>query len=298
MKTGQVHLLFRSHSRHWESNRFVYPVLSRRSQGLSIGINLNPDTRCNFDCVYCSVDRSAYKDSDPGVDPELVRMELRELLRDVRSGRFWTSHPFDHTPSLLRRLNDVAFSGNGEPTICRQLPVVCQRILDVFHEFSIQDMKIILITNATLLHKPHVIETLECLDRHHGEVWAKLDAGTELYYRMIDRTRVPFERVLNNILYTGRQRPIVIQSMFIRWNGQPPPPSEIEAYLQRLKWLNDNGCRIRLVQAYTVARPTVCDTVLPVSDQTLDSIVDRIRQIGLDAQSYPAPADQPMDRSV
>src|ERR1041384_5902109 len=49
--------LFTQHSRSWRENRYVYPVVSRRSKGLSIGVNLNPDKVCNFDCIYCCVDR-------------------------------------------------------------------------------------------------------------------------------------------------------------------------------------------------------------------------------------------------
>lgn len=297
MTDGPSHPLFCNHSRHWQSNRFVYPVLSRRSRGLSLGINLNPDACCNFNCVYCSVDRSE-SSSDRHVDPEQIRVELQELLNEVLSGRFWTLSPFDRTPFSLRHLNDIAFSGNGEPTTCRQLPIVCKRVVEVLHELQIKDLKIVLITNATLLHRPDVIRVLEFLDQHHGQVWAKLDAGTESYYRTIHRTQIPFERILNNILNTGKHRPIVIQSMFIRWKGQDPSESEIDAYLQRLKWLNHYGCRIRLVQAYTVARPTACDTVQPVSSETLDSIVERIRRTGLDSEAYYADEDRRIDEGV
>ena len=46
--------LFQTHSRNlFQDNRFVYAVVSRRSGGVSIGVNLNPDKYCNFDCVYC-----------------------------------------------------------------------------------------------------------------------------------------------------------------------------------------------------------------------------------------------------
>ena len=51
------HQLHAQHARTYQQNRFVYPVLSRRSGGLSLGINLNPDKVCNFDCIYCQVDR-------------------------------------------------------------------------------------------------------------------------------------------------------------------------------------------------------------------------------------------------
>ena len=46
------------HTRHFTDFTFVYPVISRRSKGLSIGANLNPDKGCNFDCIYCEVARN------------------------------------------------------------------------------------------------------------------------------------------------------------------------------------------------------------------------------------------------
>src|SRR6185295_20336399 len=44
--------------RDFLDNRFVYLTISPRARGLSIGVNLNPDRKCNFDCVYCEVDRT------------------------------------------------------------------------------------------------------------------------------------------------------------------------------------------------------------------------------------------------
>jgi sulfatase maturation enzyme AslB (radical SAM superfamily) len=38
-------------------NRFVYTVVSSRARGLSVGVNMNPDKYCNFDCAYCEVNR-------------------------------------------------------------------------------------------------------------------------------------------------------------------------------------------------------------------------------------------------
>ena len=61
---------FAMHDRVWQANRYVYPVVSRRSKGISIGVNLNPDKVCNFDCIYCCVDRKQtgkYKEVDLGI---------------------------------------------------------------------------------------------------------------------------------------------------------------------------------------------------------------------------------------
>src|SRR5690349_2449149 len=107
--------LFTQHSRAWQTNRYVYPVISRRSRGLSIGVNLNPDKVCNFDCVYCCVDRR-----EPAtireVDLKILREELDHLVELSATGQLWQEPPFDKTPESLRRINDIAFSGDGEPT--------------------------------------------------------------------------------------------------------------------------------------------------------------------------------------
>src|SRR5207253_10281927 len=107
--------LYTEHARTWQANRYVYPVISRRSQGLSIGVNLNPDKVCNFDCIYCCVDRS-----EPPVvrevDLAVLRDELDHALTLADSGEIFQVPPLDQTPPPLRRLNDVAFSGDGEPT--------------------------------------------------------------------------------------------------------------------------------------------------------------------------------------
>ena len=79
------------------------------------------------------------------------------------------------------------------------------------------------------------------LDANNGEIWAKLDAGTEAYYREVARSAVSFQRILDNLLLAARVRPIVIQSLFMRLREQPPSPAEQEAYCDRLA--RDHGRR-------------------------------------------------------
>jgi len=171
--------LFTQHSRSWRDNRFVYPVISRRSKGLSIGVNLNPDKICNFDCIYCCVDRTT-PPTIRDVDLELLRDELSHMLELFKSGELFRQPPFEETPSHLRRLNDIAFSGDGEPTSYPQFQEACQLSASLLQQASLNDTKLVVITNATLFHQPRVQRALEFLDHHNGEIWAKLDAGTEL----------------------------------------------------------------------------------------------------------------------
>ena len=136
----------------------------------------------------------------------------------------------------------------------------------------------LVITNATLFHRPRVRETLALLDRHNGEVWAKLDAGTEAYYRLIERTTIPFERVVRNLIDAAQVRPLVIQSLFMKVHGAGPDGAEIDAYCGVLRRIIEAGGRLKLVQVYTVARRPAEGYVTPLSDGEVDRIGDRVRE--------------------
>ena len=98
---------------------------------------------------------------------------------------------------------------------------------------------------------------LAIMDAHNGEVWAKLDAGTEEYFKLINRTHIPFARILKNIAECAKDRPVVIQSLFLKVRGVAPSDAEIGEYCRRLKEIdNISPARsgIKLVQVYTLAR--------------------------------------------
>ncbi len=245
---------FTSHPRQYELNRFVYPVLSRRSRGVSIGVNLNPDKVCNFDCIYCQVDRRSEAETK-FVQLDQVLEELGQVIDLVVTGRLFGDDKFRSVPPELRRLNDIAFSGDGEPTTYRNFDEIVSRVAQLKRARGLDGVKLVLITNASMFHRPPVVRGLAILDNNQGEVWAKLDAGTEPYYQLIERTRIPFQRILDNILAASRLRPLVLQSLFMRVNGQPPTRDEITAFIGRINDIRAAGGQIKLVQVYTVARP-------------------------------------------
>lgn len=260
-------------------------MISRRSKGLSIGVNLNPDTVCNFDCVYCCVDRTK-PPAVTEVDLAAVEWELEHLLELSISGELFKGPPFDQTPAHLMRLNDVAFSGDGEPTSYPQFEEACRLAARLLEKHGRADVKIVVITNATLFHQERVRSALAFLDANNGEIWAKLDAGTEAYYRLIERTSIPLARVLENILWAGRIRPIVIQSMFLRYQGAGPSAEEIGAYVKRLAELKEGGCQIKGVQVYTVARGTAEAAVEPLTLEELEGIAAKVRALGIEAEAF------------
>jgi wyosine [tRNA(Phe)-imidazoG37] synthetase (radical SAM superfamily) len=244
------------HSREHPEFLYVYAVISRRSGGLSIGINLNPDKRCNFDCVYCEVDRL----TPPRItrlDLARLRRELEAMVRHVQTGGLGREPKFSDLPApVTRTIRDIAFSGDGEPTMIAEFSACARIVAEVRQAANLVDTKLVLITDAAGLDKLDVREGLRILDANHGEVWGKLDAGTETYYRAVNRSHVRLERIVKNLTLTARERPIVIQSLFLRMHGQPMPPEELEAYCGRLTTITEAGGRIREVHAYTIARPT------------------------------------------
>lgn len=246
----------RDHTRVYKDFTYVYPVISRRSGGLSIGINLNPDKVCNFDCVYCEVDRKT-----PGktsvVDLAQLREELTVLIHFARDGGLAREPKFDEVPlALTQKPRDIAFSGDGEPTMLHNFDECVRVAAEVKRAEGLDATKLVLITDAAGLDTGSVKRGLAIMDANQGEVWAKLDAGTESYYKLVNRTTVRLDRILHNLLVTARARPIIIQSLFLRMHGQPVPPEELAEYCFRLEELVHDGAQIREVHLYTIARPT------------------------------------------
>jgi len=145
----------------------------------------------------------------------------------------------------------------------------------------------VLITNASMFHRPHVQRGLEILDQNNGEIWAKLEAGTEEYFRLVDRTPIPFQQILDNITAAAKMRPLVIQALFMRVSGQLPSQSELEAFCDRLNEVTAAGGKLKLIQVYTVARQPAESYVAQLSDAEVDAIVELVEQrTGLPAKAY------------
>jgi wyosine [tRNA(Phe)-imidazoG37] synthetase (radical SAM superfamily) len=269
--------LFTGHDRVYEQFRFVYPVLSRRSGGLSIGVNLNPDKVCNFDCIYCQVDRTRQSETTFVETPALLA-ELDAMFELAASGRIFAAGKFADVPEPLRRLNDIAFSGDGEPTTYRNFDEIIAACAEAKRRHGLSDVKMVLITNASMFHRPHVQRGLEILDQNQGEIWAKLEAGTEDYYKLVERTPIPFRQILENITSAAKVRPIVIQALFMRIAGEPPSAAEQAAFCDRLSEMTTAGGQIKLVQIYTVARRPAESFVTPLTNAEVDALTELVRR--------------------
>lgn len=243
------------YARDFLDNRFVYVVISPRAHGLSVGINMNPDRHCDFDCVYCEVDRTVPMRARELEVPVMID-ELKRTLALARDNRLHDRPGLASLPPELLEPRHVALSGDGEPTLC---PRFAEAVEALTHLRALEELpffKIVLVSNATAIDRPAVWRALQSLT-HQDEVWLKLDGGTEAYLQRINRPTVPVARILKNILLLGRQRPVVIQSLFPRFEREEPIDSEIDAYVDRLIELKHGGAQISLVQIYSAMRPTM-----------------------------------------
>ena len=283
MATESLHS---NHNRIYGSNRFVYPVLSRRSNGVSLGVNLNPDKVCNFDCIYCQVDRTTRSETR-FVEMDQLLAELRTTLDFITSGEFFGDGPFKDIPPELKRLNDIAFSGDGEPTTYKNFDEIISACASLKQELELDDVKMVLITNASMFHRDHVKAGLQILDENRGEIWAKLEAGTEAYFQTIDRTSFKLQEIVDNIAAAAQRRSVVIQSLFMNVNGVAPSNEELLAFCSRLSEIVTAGGAIDHVQVYTVARPPAESFVTALNNSEVDQIVTLVKeQTGITAVPY------------
>jgi wyosine [tRNA(Phe)-imidazoG37] synthetase (radical SAM superfamily) len=118
---------------------------------------------------------------------------------------------------------------------------------------------------------------LAIMDENNGEIWAKLDAGTEEYYRKVNRPNYSLQHVIDNIIAAGRVRAVVIQALFMRLHGVGPDEAEIRAFCDRLTEITAAGGKISHVQVYTVARKPTESYVTALANDEVDSIAGRVR---------------------
>ena len=141
-------------ARDWLGNRFVYAVISSRAGGLSLGVNMNPDRLCNFDCSYCEVDRRS-PSPERQLLVDVMAAELHRTMLAVRQGQLRSRPWYQSLPAELLQLRHVALSGDGEPTLAPKFVEAVQAVARVRALGGF--FKIVLLTNGTGLNQPRSV---------------------------------------------------------------------------------------------------------------------------------------------
>lgn len=271
------------HDRRAAGMTYVYPVVSRRARGVSVGVNLNPNNACNWRCVYCQIPGLIFGKGPP-VDLAQLERELRAMLEDVTRGDYMERW----VPEGSRRLNDVAFSGNGEPTTSPQFGDAVDLVGRVLAELGLLGaVKVVLITNGSMMNKPAVAEAVARMAKLGGEVWFKLDSATAEGARRINDCAAPPEDSLARLRAAAERCPTWIQTCLFAWDGQPPGEDEQRAYLDAVRGLVESGAPLRGVLLYTVARQPMqpeAERIAPLPEAWLRGFAAKIEEARLPVQ--------------
>jgi wyosine [tRNA(Phe)-imidazoG37] synthetase (radical SAM superfamily) len=235
------------HSRDSTGMTYVYPVVSRRAGGVSVGINLNPNNACNWRCIYCQVP-DLKRGGPPPIDLDQLDRELTDMLAQLYDGDFLERH----APPEARRVVDIAFSGNGEPTSAAEFAAAVQQVGSVLDRRNLAQPPILrLITNGSLIGRAKVNEGIAALGQRGGEVWFKLDRVGEDATRRVNSVALQPAQVLRRLRQCGALCPTWIQSCFFAQDGIPPVQTELDAYLALLGKAKD---RLAGIHLYGLAR--------------------------------------------
>ena len=270
----------RNHDRNAAGLTYVYPVISRRAGGVSIGVNLSPNNACNWHCVYCQVP-NLVRGSAPEIDISLLNTELSEFIQEILCGSFMR----EHVPEDCRGICDVAISGNGEPTGCDQFDVVVETIVSVLRDAAFPGgINIVLITNGSYVHRPPVRKGLEMMAKHGGEVWFKVDSTTDEGIVRINGVKLSPMRLRKQLKITAARCPTWIQTCMFNWDGLPPVEAEVTAYLDFLADIRRDAVSVKGVLLYGVARPSMQSEaahVSPLDGNWMGGMARRIEAVGL-----------------
>jgi wyosine [tRNA(Phe)-imidazoG37] synthetase (radical SAM superfamily) len=274
------------HSRDIAGLTYVYPVVSRRAGGVSIGINLNPNNACNWRCVYCQVP-DLKRGSAPQLDLVTLEAELRTFLHEIVHGDFMQTHVIPEA----RRINDIALSGNGEPTSAREFAQVIELIGRVKADYNLpKNLKLVLITNGSLVNRPGVQAGVSAMAELNGEVWFKLDSVTREGRQRINNTRMSLMRMRENLRLATRLCPTWLQTCVFQINGMAPPVAESDAYLSFLESFLNEGEKLKGVLLYGLARPSMqpeAPRLTKVDQVWMETFSARIQALGVEVRLNP-----------
>jgi wyosine [tRNA(Phe)-imidazoG37] synthetase (radical SAM superfamily) len=266
---------------------YVYPVLSRRSGGLSIGVNLNPNNACNWRCVYCQVP-NLRRGAAPPIDLGLLERELRGFLDEVLHGGFYQRF---QVPEEQRAIRDIAISGNGEPTSAAEFDRVVELIGGIAGDHGLLGkIKLVLITNGSLARRETVQNGLRRWAALGGEVWFKLDSATADGILRINGVRRTPTALLRDLGAAAQSCPTWLQTCLFAIDGQPPADEERQAYLELLRQATRRGIALRGVLLYGLARPSMqpeAPRLAALPAPWMEGFAAGIRELGLETRLSP-----------
>jgi wyosine [tRNA(Phe)-imidazoG37] synthetase (radical SAM superfamily) len=233
------------------------PVQSRRF-GRSLGVNLSPPGRktCNYNCAYCQYGWTQFPATAAFPRPaDVIEAVDQALARDPH-------------------VDAITVAGNGEPTLHPGFAPIAEGLFHVRARRAPR-AKLALLSNASTLGRLDVVYSLPRFD----ERCMKFDAGDATTFRLMNAATIPLGRLVADLRAVGR---LTLQSMFVRDTEQTidnTTPRAIGAWLEAI-----DRIRPERVDVYTIARPPARKSLLAAPREVLESIADRVIDLGVAAR--------------
>ncbi len=246
------------------------PIFSRRL-GVSLGINLLPvdNKYCNFNCVYCEC---GWTEKNNGVKIVLpardnFKSKLEEKLKELQK--------------TVNEPDAITFAGNGEPTIHPAFAGIIEDTIEARNNYA-PKAAISILSNASMLHKPTVVEALKKVDKNIQ----KLDSAVESTFQLINQAAngLTLSKIIDGLVsFDGK---LIIQTLFFRgnYNGNiidNTTKEEVDAWLNVLKKINPE-----YVMIYPIDRGTPAKGLEKISEKELLAIAAKVEEIGIEAKVY------------
>ena len=246
------------------------PVMSRRL-GVSLGINLLPvDYKyCSFNCIYCECGWTHNKLTGNKKLP--VREEVKSLLQE----------------KLKNMVNDgqapdaITFAGNGEPTIHPKFAEIIDDTIEARDKYS-PEAAISILSNASMLHKPKVVEALKKVDKNI----LKLDSAIPETFERINQAKsgITLDKIIEGLLaFDGK---LIIQTLLFRWeyNGNfidNTTKEEVKAYIEIVQKINPE-----YVMLYPIDRSTPAKNLEKLPKEELEDFASKLNEAGIKVEVY------------
>ena len=235
MSVSKQYLSVHDHSRELSGLKYIYSVISRRAGGLSIGVNLNINNACNWQCIYCEIPNLT-RGTPPPIELDVLEKELRFFLNEIIHGDYMEKN----VALEDRHLKDIAFSGNGEPTSADEFPEVISIVKKILGEFNLlHKLKVRLITNGSLMHQAPVIKSVEMLKEMNGEVWFKVDAATEESIKAINQVNLKPHQILERLKNSANACPTFVQTCIFTIDGEGLSRKDVDAFSRKGYYQNE-----------------------------------------------------------
>lgn len=252
-------------------NSTVFGPIHSRRLGTSLGVNLMPDDGkvCSFDCLYCEAGFNAQGTGTTGLPSrEEVARQLGEKLAQMSA---------EAAP-----LDVITFSGNGEPTMHPDFEGIIDDTIELRNRFYPQ-AKVSVLSNATRLDRPDVVEALRKVDNNI----LKLDSAFDSTVRILDRPVSPaysVADVVERMKQFGGQ--CIVQTMILRGEHEGmavdnTTDREIDALIAAVKEIAPKE-----IMLYSIDRKTPAEHLVKVEKDELERIAERFRAAGISVASY------------